>query len=45
MTKKKPKRKRAGRNPIAKAVRGLAPKVKPVKRRPPPDIKDWNGDG
>lgn len=45
MTKKKPERKRASRNPVAKAVRRIAPKVKPVKRRLPPDPKEWNGDG
>jgi hypothetical protein len=31
------------RNPIAKAVRRLVPKVKPKKRRPPPETKDWDG--
>jgi hypothetical protein len=43
------KRKRPGppkrRNPIAKAVRAKQPRVKPARRRPPPEAKDWeNGD-
>lgn len=32
------------KNPIAKAVRTIAPKVKPAKRRPPPSEAEWEGD-
>ena len=42
MTKRKVKPKR--RNPIAKVVRRIAPKVKPAKRRAPPEAKEWDGD-
>jgi len=31
------------RNPIAKAVRAIGPKVKPAKRRPPPEAGEWDG--
>jgi hypothetical protein len=44
--KKKAKRARARRrNPVAKAVRKIAPKVKPAKRRRPPETKEWDDVG
>jgi len=39
--RKRLEERRLRRNPIAKAVRKLAPKVKPKKRRPPPETDEW----
>ena len=38
---KKPRRRKT-RNPVAKAVKRLRPKVKPAKKRPPPAPEEWN---
>lgn len=32
------------RNPVAKAVRVIRPKVKPARRRPPPERAEWSDD-
>lgn len=32
------------KNPIAKAVKRIAPKVKPAKRRPPPSEAEWESN-
>ena len=47
MTRRAKRRKRVvrRRNPVAKAVRVIRPRVKPAKRRPPPEAEDWDRDG